>query len=614
MIKTRNTKAPRKAKVNDQPWWYAQCLQNIEMLGGTPCADLACESNPLVARFAEAYCNCQPPFPNGCIPIQSPPPNCCAFTSTSPLPVLAQNCYCCCACFANSTPVAFDKGQYKALVGFEVGDMIYVADDINLTSWSQRRVMFSAGAGDLAAPSLMVKVTFGSPDKPDYLLVSRAQLFLIPGGKLKPAAALIPGQDSLVATDGTSRQVLSLEVGMFNKGLHHISTSTSPATSPEGHLIVAKDIVAGDWALQIALSTDQSRSTLSLAEGVEEMPEFGTKEYEQSLAKLKLDVSPFRVAVSGLAEPGASTAEFAPFSLENAIDIPDDAFAFLTPEQAADIAANGTMAPPSSQSGKESVLYLFKLFGAFYPTVNFLYDEQNQEPNAYFFEDGRVMNLVVTGGLAACQTVKFECMALVIATMIGAIASGPPFNEQGLSCLGSASYSAVGSTMPHVWIGMQVVPIIKAALVQVTELFGLINPDHQGGGDTCMDISLACRMDCMNAGFTIAPLPPCAGGPPTSALAVTGAKANFGVPHSTVTVSFNMNVDLTTANQRENYELDPLAHILFALVSANDQSKVLLTTDLRLKTKYKLTVTGVLSEEQQPLVPGDNTATFTTRK
>jgi hypothetical protein len=601
------------ANVDDQPWWYAQCLLNIQNLpggGGTMCPDNHCD-NTIIKQYAEAYCNCTSSYPNGCVPVQNPPANCCSYSAVSPLPVMSDNCYCCCGCFANNTPVAFDKDQYKAIVDYQIGDLVYVADDINLKSFSQRQVLWSAGTGDEGAENPMLRITFGSPTKNDYLLVNRAQLFLVPGAKLKPAGLLIPGQDALVASDGSPRQVLSLEVGTFKKGLHHIATSTKAATSPDGHLILAKNIVAGDWALQVGLST-QSRSNLSLADGVESLPEFGTKEYEQSVASLGLEVTPYRVAVAGLPGPTASDEEFVAFDEASGAYIPENAFSFLTPDQAYDV-AGGPATPPAAQAGKQNVLYLFKIFGAFYPTVKFYYDEQNLTPNSYFFEEYGVTQLVITGGLARVQAIKYEGMALIIATMIGAIASPPPFNDQGFSCLGVASYSAVGSTLPNVWIGMDSVPIFHLGLAQITEVFSYVQTSHQGGGDTCMNVSLDCRIQAMNNAFELLPLPACAGGPPDPALDVTGATGNVGVPHGHVTVTFNLNVDPITGSQPANYALEPLAPTFEAKISPTDPKSVVVIADLKRATKYELTVTGVLSDQQQPLLPGENTAIFTTK-
>ena len=596
--------------LDDQPWWYAQCLANIQSLGGTMCQTNHCDSS-IVKNYSEQYCNCKGSFPNGCVPVQNPPPNCCSYSAVSPVPIISENCYCCCGCFANNTPVAFDKDQYKAIVEFQVGDLVYVADDINLSSFSQRQVMWSSGAGDVGAVNPMIKITFGTVEKNDYLLVNRAQLFLVEGSKLKPAAALVPGQDSLITADGSPRSILSLQVGYFKKGMHHIATSKDATTNPDGHLIIAKGIIAGDWALQVGLSTSTTHAML--VDGAHDLPEFGTKEYEQALTAVGLDISPFRVAVTGFVETEISAAEFEAFDESSQAYIPENAFAFLTPDQAYDV-SQSSIAPPASQAGKASVLYLFKLFGAFYPTVKFYYAEQNLTPNAYFFEEYGVTQLVVTGGLARCQTVKFEGMALIMATMVGAIASGPPFNDEGWSCLGVASYSASASTLPNVWIGMQSVPIYKAGLQQITELFNLIKPDHRGGSNTCMGVSTDCRIAAMQAGFTMLPLPACAGGPPDPALEVTGADGVIGLPRGTVTVSFNMNVDPQTASQPANYGFAPLARTFAAQVSATDPTQVMVLVELVDGTDYVLTVDGVLSENQQPLVPGKNTANFTAKK
>src|SRR5262245_7815494 len=132
-------------------WWYAQCLANIQALGSTMCPTNHCDAS-IVKNYSEQYCNCKGAFPNGCVPVNNPPPNCCSYSAVSPVPIISENCYCCCGCFANNTPVAYDKDRYKPIVEFEVNvDMAYVADDVSLKSWSQRRVLFSNGAGDTGA-------------------------------------------------------------------------------------------------------------------------------------------------------------------------------------------------------------------------------------------------------------------------------------------------------------------------------------------------------------------------------------------------------------------------------------------------------------------------------
>jgi Big-like domain-containing protein len=90
------------------------------------------------------------------------------------------------------------------------------------------------------------------------------------------------------------------------------------------------------------------------------------------------------------------------------------------------------------------------------------------------------------------------------------------------------------------------------------------------------------------------------------------------VPHGTVIVTFNLAVDPATASQPANYAVDEKdsgdpARVFNAQVSPDDPATVLVTADLLPKTKYTVTVSGVLSTKQQPLVPGKVTADFTTK-
>jgi hypothetical protein len=151
--------------------------------------------------------------------------------------------------------VAYDAASYKPISEYQVGDPVYVAHDATLKTWSQRTVLFSAGAGPVADAPTMIKVIYGTTERSDSLIVNRAQPFLTPDRALRAAATLIPGVDALITSGGESRPVLSLEDGPFLRGLHHIATTTAPATSVDGHLILANDIVCGDWALQVSLAT-----------------------------------------------------------------------------------------------------------------------------------------------------------------------------------------------------------------------------------------------------------------------------------------------------------------------------------------------------------------------
>ena len=236
------------------PSWHSKCLDNIQKIGGTPCPELYCEQAFGTAKAAiHALCNCLPPYENGCKPVRTP--DCCHFGADTPVPILSQECYCCCATLVSAVAVASDASTSRPIAEYRVGDPVYVADDASLRTWSQRTVMFSAGIGDVGGADTMVKVIYGTPELNERLVVNRAQLFLTPDRQLQPAVTLVPGRDALVSRTGEPRPVLALEDVESGRGLHHIATTTTPATSVDGHLILANNVVCVDWALQVSLAT-----------------------------------------------------------------------------------------------------------------------------------------------------------------------------------------------------------------------------------------------------------------------------------------------------------------------------------------------------------------------
>ena len=70
-------------------------------------------------------------------------------------------------------------------------------------------------------------------------------------GTMTRALKLMPG-DQLMSADGSPDTVTSVAVGSYAKSIHHISTSSGPATGVDGHLIIVNGIVAGDFALQVS--------------------------------------------------------------------------------------------------------------------------------------------------------------------------------------------------------------------------------------------------------------------------------------------------------------------------------------------------------------------------
>ncbi|MFM2379069.1 MAG: hypothetical protein RLZZ143_1647 [Cyanobacteriota bacterium] len=196
------------------PWWFPGCIENLDKIAtkyhpGKTGRNLLCSENHCLEsqNYNHMVCTCEKdtPYENGCRYLNPRPDNCCSYTATSPVYVALATggCFCCCGCFANGTPIAVDNEHSKAIEEFSVGDLVYVADDISLTKWSQKPVQFSSGTGDLGAYNTMIKVTFEVNGNKDFLLVNRNQIFLMADKKLKRASKLVPGQDQLLAYDGT---------------------------------------------------------------------------------------------------------------------------------------------------------------------------------------------------------------------------------------------------------------------------------------------------------------------------------------------------------------------------------------------------------------------------
>lgn len=584
-----------------------ECLDNIKKMGAGAriCDDpyTHCEDTE---DYTHKVCKCQPPFEV---------PGDCPYSANSPIPSYDNKgmCYCCCSCFAFGTLIAVDNSHYKAVEEFVPGDLVLAASVDPATqglSWKMMPVEFSQGTGDLAKQSLMVMVVFQPEGKEeDYLIVTKNQLFYMPDGILKRADTLVPGLDVLLMADGSKAPVTGLSTGTFQKGVHHIATSLTPAASVDGHLINAKGVVCGDYALQIS---DIGRGDMAAEQA---LPVFGTKAYLERYSEY-LTGDNFRAVSAGavgankmLEKPAGA---FVHLTGKGESGIPDDAQYFFSKKQAYDIYNNpeATRQPPSSNVGVDMTNYLFKVYKGFYPDIHFNLDLENESINAYSFREHGLKIVEVAAGLIHLDAVQFESLAVIIAHEIGHLNGGEPLNPAGYSCEGQADYVGVGAVIRTVWYGKFFGEIMEPALEQLAAIFDLIVPeiDRQGiPGNTCMHISTDCRMEAMTAAMRSMPLPECAGGPKKPFLEVTGAEA---VSDKEVVVSFNAPVDKATAEEKKNYILKPYAPVTSAVVDEDEPAKVHLTVALEADTLYNLKVVNLLSADGHPLITSKSTATF----
>lgn len=156
-------------------------------------------------------------------------------------------------------------------------------------------------------------------------------------------------------------------------------------------------------------------------------------------------------------------------------------------------------------------------------------------------------------------------------------------------------------------------PIIKNAMDTLKVFFNLIDEKLRQGvpGNKCMNISTDCRLETINAAYTMQPLPECAGGPVEATLTVVGVEAKSLVGGTVVEVTFNEAVDPATAQVIGNYSFDPPVQANSARVDTTNPSLVRLGVALHEPGDYTLCVLDVLSAKAEPLVQGSNCGNFT---
>lgn len=231
-----------------EPSWYTACAAAVAKLGGTMCPESTCNSR-VAGPYLYEVCNCVPPYRNGCTG-PNPPKGCCVYTQASPLPIAGQNCFCCCG-WSMPPEAAEDAEAARSVKEYVPGDPIYVVVELSPQELESRPVAWSGGVGRRTD---MVRVVFADGGAPRQLVVDGGHLFLTSEGDLERADGLVAGTDELVAPDGSPREILGVEIGVIGES-HQVATTTTPATTPEGHLIVLNGVVCGDWALQVGMAT-----------------------------------------------------------------------------------------------------------------------------------------------------------------------------------------------------------------------------------------------------------------------------------------------------------------------------------------------------------------------
>jgi hypothetical protein len=503
----------------------------------------------------------------------------------------AGDCWCCCSCFAYGTPIEVDPKLYQMIEDIVPGQEV-LATDASLSRWVKRRVTELGGMAPETQLDFMAYSQFKLADHQVRILITTADhLFLLPTGKLMPVQDLRPG-DEVRQANGEVARVEVMTWLQFDGGVRHISLGEWRRGDPlDGHLINSNGLVTADLAVQLDYYGGGLTEHMAPDEPASERPPVGSLEFYR-----KYDTTAYDAFVN---DPEAWPANSQPIG-PSLLNVPPSALAYLTPEQAADIAAAAAGTQSLGDSAKLALTrYLFQLHSAWHHQVYFIVDWANQLPNAWYFQDFKRDYIVLTGGLVRLNQLGREGLAIVLSHLVARL--------QGAACTGDADYDGVLLYLRQMWYGAQFLPTFHEGYRQIAEVFGLISPEHRRAdpGNICRQPSIDCRLETLRAAAASGDLPECA--VPVPLFAVTGARAGR---LTEVVVSFSQTLNPPSAVSPRHYVFEPEATVLTAEPAGQD---VTLATEALLPgTDYTLTIRRVRSDHGAVLKPGHDQITVHT--
>ncbi len=521
-------------------------------------------------------------------------------------------CYCCCSCLANDTLVAIPNG-FKAISTITKGENVLAAStevkgDKLQMNWSSAEVNFSAGTGSTGHQPMMVYIVL--EDHLNDLICNMDQVFLLANGKYSKAGKLQPGQQ-LVNKDGNPVIIQLVSIGAYNGGVHHISTNKPWNKNPDGHLLLAAGVVAGDYTLQLHFSQLPD----SMKDDVyDTKPSIGTPEYEAThTGKVKRSDVLFEFVEADSKSPQIGQRQmvsglFKTYNVETS-NVPYGAQALFTSEQAVDIVLNGSQAPLSNPIPRTIFNTIEAQLAGFYPEIDFYYDTIDLTPNVYAFEAYGRKVVQVSGGLARMKGFNYEGLFMAMAHGVSCFYGGDPKNVAGYSAVGQADLFAFGVISRQCWIGNPYITYIMTAIDQWQSIFALVSPKHAKGNplDPLNDPSLDCRVKTIQSAAAGGALPECAGGVPLPNIALQKATATSDTD---VVLNFSLAIENDSATNVSNYSLSPNAKVKSATLDESTGLIVHLKVDLKLGTQYTVTVQNLVSILGTGLDPDHVSAAF----
>lgn len=520
-----------------------------------------------------------------------------------------RDCFCCCSCLAYGTPIAIPSGL-KAIEKISVGEDVMGGSVTSKGgklsfSWAPAPVTFSQGTPPSDHQSGIASTMVFVYCNDDLGIISTEdQLFMTPAGILKQANTLKPG-DELVTVSGEAVAIMSIKIGNWYGGVHHITAGPPFTGDLNGHLISAGSFVVADFSVQL--------DPVALGKKFEAGPVIGSKEYDKANKSMMLKTGVY-THKSAKGNKENLPKHFKLFKDEPA-HIPADAYSFITNKQAIDIVGNPEVhfRPYGNKTGIDTIKYLFKLYNAFYPDYNFYLDWENLSPNAYAFESYGVKTVVISGGLVRMQGLYIEGIAFIIAQCVARLVDLPISVYQGPRPLPTiqADYYGMGLVMLTVW-HFNAFSIDGQAIKQMQQFWGYISPENQKGDPANPQEypSIECRETTMLYARLGGNLPPCAALPLQPLQLLTEEVGVLADDSPFVRLYFNENLDQESALQPGNYSIEPEVSISSVVVPVNNEHSVQIVANFKAKVKYKVTVTGVKGNKGEPIDPKKNSINF----
>ncbi len=551
------------------------CLNNIQKEGGTYCGDSFCN---VIQGDINKYCSH--------IGL--------GFDVPVPQNKNGQLCYCCCSCFAYNTPIQVSTEEFRLVQDLRVGDDVMVTG-MEAKGWEVKEISDTAGIAPGVKMDFMyyTVMSFDDSDVERHLITTADHLYIFLEGaehKLMPSQDLRPGFKVLRADGGYATVQFSVP-GEWSGGVKSISVGEYHGGPLDGHILNSNGVLTADFAVQSWFYSGEIDQKLLAKDPETPTPWPGSAAYVAQYHSERL--------VSFLADDSQWPAAFKPLP-PGLINVPVNANKFFTQQQADELFKTIPMVPFGNSYRLAMESWVFRLYRGFYPDVNFIIDWQNESPNAYYFSEFTEQYIVLTGGLARLDPIGIDAMSIVMSHLLA--------NRAGYTCVGEADYYGVYLYLREVWFGSRFFTVYTAGMSQLAPLFEAL-AGSRTGPDVCLDPSIKCRIEALEAGSAMQGVPGCAIPKPT--FGVVSATASEDLTE--VTVVFTRDLNVPSGSTPENYRLRPRTAVRSAYVPGSEPKTARLTVaKLQPNTTYSLLVRDVVDVDGEEISRKENQVTFTT--